>query len=162
MAVVALVAAMVFQFVVPEPVDLPQVSDLAPRRAREVALAPTANYNDILAKPIFAPDRKPDASAVPVAGGMDGYSVLGVAIASDAATAVVKGPGSGFQRVKTGDVLDGWKLVEIEFTQLTFERGGERRVLMLTKKPPPPTPAQPSQANGDDNSNNNSSDDDSN
>ncbi len=89
----------------------------------------------MLAKPIFAPDRKPDESAVPVAGGMDGFFALGIALAGDTATALVRGPGGTVQRLKPGEAINGWKLVAVSLDQLTFERNKERRVLTILKAP---------------------------
>ncbi|HEY5047933.1 MAG TPA: hypothetical protein VII49_07950 [Rhizomicrobium sp.] len=124
------------QLVLPSTTKLPQQSELAPRRVHEPAQMAPQEYPAVLANPIFVPDRKPDASAVPVSGGMNGFSVLGIAVAGNKATAVVRGPG-GIQRLKTGDAMNGWKLVTVELDQLTFERNKERRVLMIAKGAPP-------------------------
>jgi len=61
--------------------------------------------------------------------------VLGIAISGDTATAVVKGPGGLIQRIKPGELMNGWKLVTVELNRLTFERGGERRILAIVKTP---------------------------
>ncbi len=135
MATAVLMAAAGLQLVLPSATVLPQTSELAPRHPREPQVPPVPDYPAILATPIFAPDRKPDEFAVPVAGGMAGFEVLGIATAGDTATAVVRGPGGLIRRLKPGEQVQGWKLVAIELHQLTFERDKERRVLMLTKAP---------------------------
>jgi hypothetical protein len=137
MATAVLIGAAGVQIALPSATVLPQPSELAPRHPREPFVPPVPDYPAILDTPIFAPDRKPDASAVPVAGGMEGFDVLGIATAGDTATAVVREPGGSIQRLKPGEQVQGWTLVAVELRQLTFERNKERRVLMLTKTPPP-------------------------
>ena len=133
MATALLIAAAGMQLALPLPNNLPPETELAPRRAREPAAPVAPDFAAVLATPIFAPDRKPDASAVPVAGGMNGFIALGIAVAAQNASAVVRGPGGVVQRLKPGDEIQGWKLVTVEFDRLTFERNKERRVLMIQK-----------------------------
>jgi hypothetical protein len=123
------------QFVVPSSTQLPEETSLAPRRVHEPAQMVAREYPAMLANPIFAPDRKPDATAVPVGGGMSGFQALGIAMTGDSATALVRGP-SGIQRLSPGDTIGGWKLVAVALTQLTFERDQERRVLAIAKAMP--------------------------
>lgn len=144
MATAVLLGLAVLQVVLPNSTELPRETELAPRRVHQAAMPSEVDYPAVLANPIFAPDRKPDATAVPVAGGMMGFTVLGIAIAGDTATAVVKGPGGMVQRIKPGEVMNGWKLVTVELSRLTFERSGERRILAITKTPAP----APISANG--------------
>lgn len=137
MATAVLIAAAGLQIAVPRPTNLPQESELAPRRVHESAPPQAPDYPAVLTNPIFAPDRKPDASAVPVAGGMNGFTALGIAVASDTAAALVRGPAGTIQRLKPGDsILGGWKLVQVETDRLTFEHNGERRVLTIQKAAP--------------------------
>jgi hypothetical protein len=152
MATAVLLTAAVAQLVLPSSTVLPQPSELAPRHPREPVAPPTPNYPAILQTPIFAPDRKPDASAVPVAGGMNGFDVLGIATAGDSATAVVKEPGGAIERLRPGEQVQGWTLVSVELHQLIFERDKERRVLMLTKLPPPVVAPPPTAAGNSDQS----------
>jgi len=157
MATAVLVAAAGAQLVLPSSTVLPPTSELAPRHPREPVAPPAPDYPAILATPIFAPDRKPDDSAVPVAGGLSGFDVLGIATAGDTATAVVKQPTGAIVRLKPGEQVLGWKLVSVELHQLTFERNKERRVLMLIKQPPPVIQAPPA-ANAEQNSSDDNSD----
>jgi hypothetical protein len=121
------------QFVLPSSTALPPETELAPRHVHEPSSLVAREYPAVLANPIFAPDRKPDETAVPVGGGMYGFSVLGIATAPDTSTAVVRGPGGIVQRLKPGDTMSGWKLVSVTLDQLTFERNNERRVLAIIK-----------------------------
>jgi hypothetical protein len=159
MATAVLLAAAGVQLALPSATVLPQPSELAPRHPHEPQVIPVPDYPEILATPIFAPDRKPDESAVPVAGGMSGFDVLGIATAGDTATAVIKPPTGMIVRMRPGDQVLGWTLVSVELHQLTFERNKERRVLMLTKVPPPvvpaPATANSGQSDSSDNSDNN-------
>lgn len=136
MATAVLLATAGLQLALPLPNDLPPDTELAARRAREPSPPVVPEYPAVLSTPIFAPDRKPDASAVPVAGGMNGFMALGTAVAGDRAAALVRGPGGLIQRLKPGDEVQGWKLVAIETDRLTFERNNEHRVLIVPKLAP--------------------------
>jgi hypothetical protein len=144
-ATALLLVAAGLQLALPSATTLPEPSDLAPRRAREPVPPAVPNYPEILRNPIFAPDRKPDASVEPPAGGMGDFTVLGIATATDGvATALVKSPDGTIVRVRPGEDMGGWKLVAVELNALTFEHNGERHILPLEKKPlpaPPPLPA---------------------
>src|ERR1700733_4183777 len=142
MAATMLLLAAGFQLVVPSLSSLPEQSDLAPRRARE-PLAPTVpNYPDVLKGAIFAPDRKPDATIEPSAGGMGDYFVLGIAtVGAGVATALIRSPDGSITRIQPGASLGEWKLVQVDLNALTFEKNGERHILAVEKKPaPPPAP----------------------
>jgi hypothetical protein len=143
LATALLLVAAGLQLTLPSQTTLPVASDLAPRRARQPVDPVVPNYPEILRNPIFAPDHKPDASVEPPAGGMGAFTVLGIATASDgAATALVKTPDGTIQRVRPGEDMNGWKLVDVQLNSLTFEHNGERHILPLEKKllPPPPPP----------------------
>lgn len=137
LATLLLVVGAVLQLAVPSSTKLPPDPDLAPRRVHEPAQLLAQDYPTVLEKPIFAPDRKPDATAVPVAGEMSGFAALGIAMAGDTVSALVRGPGGLVQRLKPGDSINGWKLVSAASDQLTFERNKERRVLMITRATTP-------------------------
>jgi hypothetical protein len=135
MATLLLIAGAAVQFAVPTSTKLPDDSILAPRRVRESPQIVEQDYPTVLANPIFAPDRKPDATAVPVSGGMNGFAVLGVGVVGDTATALVRGPGGMVQRLKPGDMINGYRLIAVQLDQLTFERNNERHMLSLSKSP---------------------------
>jgi hypothetical protein len=136
MATLVLLGVAGLQLALPSATRLPPDSDLVPRRAQEPATPQTPSFPIIFQDPIFAPDRKPDDTAIPVEGGMSGFTVLGIAMAGDTATAVVRGPDGTIERIKPGDEEEGWRLVSVAFDGLTFERNKERRLLMLVKAAP--------------------------
>jgi hypothetical protein len=146
MATLVLLGVAGLQLALPSATRLPPDSDLVPRRAQEPATPQTPSFAIIFQDPIFAPDRKPDDTAIPVEGGMSGFTVLGIAMAGDAATAVVRGPDGTIERIKPGDEEEGWRLVSVAIDGLTFERNKERRVLMLVKAPPVAHAAHPGPA----------------
>src|ERR1700733_1104947 len=67
-AALMLRAAGGLQLVLPSATHLPEETELAPRRVHEPAELTAQDYPATLANPIFAPDRKADATAVPVGG----------------------------------------------------------------------------------------------
>ena len=139
----ALFAALALQFVLPSASSLPETSDLAPRRAPLPAAMANLNYPVILARPVFAPDRKPVATAT-ASVGFEGYQVLGIGIAgAEKATVSLRGPDGKVQRVLFGDEFLGWKLTSVDRTQVVFERDGQRRVLVLEAPGAPGAAAAP-------------------
>jgi hypothetical protein len=144
MGTVLLLVAVGLQLTLPSISPLPEQTELAPRRAREPLPPAVPNYPAVLNDPIFAPDRKADASIEPPAGGMNDYSVLGIATAgAGIATAVVKSPDGTITRIQPGADLDGWKLIQVDLDALTFEKNGERHILAIEKKPALPTLTAP-------------------
>jgi hypothetical protein len=77
---------------------------------------------------------------------MNGFTVLGIAMAGDTATAVIRGPGGAVDRIRPGEMEQGWRLVNVALDGLTFERNKERRVLMLVKNAPIVIPGRPGAA----------------
>jgi hypothetical protein len=130
-----LLAGAALQIALPSSTKLPDDTDLAPRRVHQSPEPLVEDYPAVLGSPIFAPDRKADATAVPVSGGMTGFMALGVAIAGDTSTALVRGPGGMVQRLKPGDFINGYKLIDVQLNQLTFERSHERHMLTISKAP---------------------------
>ena len=155
MATLLLLVAAGLQVVLPSVSSLPEQSELAPRRAPEPLPPAAPLYPEVLSNPMFAPDRKADASIEPPAGGMGDYAVLGIATAGTGmATALVRSPDGSVLRLQPGGELDGWKLVQVQLNSLTFEKNGERHTLTIEKKPPAaptsPPPNNNSASNSDD------------
>jgi hypothetical protein len=136
-AVAVLLAALALQFALPGTGPGAWVSALAPRRPLAVVPPPVPEYAAILRAPIFAPDRKPGPSALAAPGGgpLSGYAALGVAIDRSGATAVISGPQNSTRTVRTGESVEGWRLVSIERTRVTFERDGARQSLVVGSPP---------------------------
>jgi hypothetical protein len=124
---------LLLQLVLPSEAALPEDSGLAPRMPPLAGELPQLNYPAIMARPPFAPDRKPLATGGAQAG-LNGYEVLGIAISAEKATVVVRGPGGKTQRVLYGAELMGWKLASVDRAQVVFERGDEKRTLALRRR----------------------------
>jgi hypothetical protein len=129
-----LLAAAALQLVLPWAPALPADAGHAALRAPDPRDPVRQHYGSILHAPIFAPDRAPVADAEEVAGGLNGYVAMGIAAAGDTAAALVRGPDGQVMRVRRGDSLAGWQLTGVDRTELTFERGGDQRVLRLDGK----------------------------
>ena len=142
MAAIVLALAAVLQIVVPSgttlPPDRPKV---APREAVEADSTPAMRaYPAVMAHPIFAPDRAPPPAEAETAGNLSGVEVLGTAIEGKAAAAALVRDSDGtISRVKIGEDIDGWKLVSIAPSELTFDRNGERRSLTVDISAPKAT-----------------------
>jgi hypothetical protein len=126
--------ALLLQIALPSEAALPEASGLAPRMPPLPAEAPDLNHPVILARPLFAPDRKPQASGGAQAS-LDGYEVLGIAISAEKATVVMRAPGGKIQRVLYGGELLGWKLASVDRRQIVFEKSGQQKTLTLRPKP---------------------------
>lgn len=170
-----LLIAVGLQMAMPSTVELPQVA-LTPAHPAPLAERQARQYPAILARPIFAPDRAPVVMQAQSTGNLAGFEVLGTAIAGNVSAALVRDGTGRVIRIKPDAILQGWRLVSIDRTQLTFDRDGERRTLAVTAAAPrrgavnPQLGASKSASDDDDdssdsdsdNSNSNSDDDDDN
>jgi hypothetical protein len=115
--------------------DTPRlIGGLAPRRPRPVVAPTVPIYPDILRVPIFTPDRRPgdnDAGGSAATSALDGYAALGAVVGGSVATAVLSAPGGAARSLKPGDVLEGWRLILVERTKVTFDRDGVRHSLTV-------------------------------
>ena len=168
LAMVTLFVTAAFQIAMPSSVELPQDTAVAARRPPPLGAPVARSYPAVLARPIFAPDRAPVILQAPSGGNLAGFEVVGTAIAGTISAALVRDATGRIIRVKPEDVVQGWRLVLVERTQLTFDRDGERRSLAVTAAPPP-TGVNPQLATSgagskedddDDDSSSSSSDDD--
>ncbi|MBA1242478.1 general secretion pathway protein GspN [Pseudomonas japonica] len=122
----------------PGPIDDPA---LEPHPAVTVAegapLAPTALEPAAMAvawaRPLFSPDRQPDApKAGPSGPGLDGLSLTGVVIDGTAQWALLRQRDKRPLKFQRGDTLDGgWVLTALGPTSATFTRQGQARTLSL-------------------------------
>lgn len=80
-------------------------------------------------------DRAPVILAAQPSGNLQGYDVIGTAIAGTTATALIRDTTGRTIRIKPDGILQGWRLVSIERTQLTFDRDGEKRSLPVEAAP---------------------------
>jgi hypothetical protein len=142
MAAIVLALAAVLQVVVPSSTTLPdRPKPAAPREGAEADATPVVRaFPAVMAHPIFAPDRAPPPAEAETAGNLSGVEVLGTAIeGKTAAAALVRDSDGTISRVKIGEDIDGWKLVSIAPSELTFDRNGERRSLTVDISAPKST-----------------------
>ena len=108
--------------------------NLAVRRMKPFAIPALPEFPAILSAPIFAPDRRPglaDQGASVAAGSLATYAALGAASGHGIGSAVVSGPGGTVKTLRLGDEIEGWRLVAVSATKLTFERKGLRHELLV-------------------------------
>jgi hypothetical protein len=164
-ATVVLLMAAGVQAAAPSSAALPEDTVLAPRRAPEPAEPAARNYATVLARPIFAPDRAPVLLQAQTAGSLNGYEVVGTAVAGPISAALVRDATGRILRVKPDAVLQGWRVVSIDRTQMILDRDGERRSLNVTSVPAhagainPQLVSTQQKSGGDDSDNSNSNND---
>src|SRR6185503_294983 len=81
------------------------------------------------------PDRAPIVLQAAATGNLNGIEVLGTAIAGSVSAALVRDNMGRIMRVKPDAILQGWRLVSIDRTQLLFDRDGERRTIAVAAAP---------------------------
>jgi hypothetical protein len=170
LAIAALLIAAGLQVAAPSSPALPEDAVLAPRRAPEPSEPAARNYAAVLARPIFAPDRAPVLLQAQTAGSLSGFEVIGTAVAGPISAALVRDATGRILRVKPDALLQGWRVVSIDRTQMILDRDGERRSLTVTAVPARAGVINPQLAStqqksssdddSDDSSNSNDSDDD--
>lgn len=114
--------------------DEPPAGGLAPRHTRPVTIPSVPEYPAILSVPIFTPDRRPgvvEAGLPSTVEALDGYAVLGAAVGGSVATALISSPGGAPRTLRPGETLEGWSVVSVERTKVTFERNGARHSLIV-------------------------------
>ena len=112
--------------------------------AVEFTLAKLAAYHETLERPLFSPQRRPDAAALaPVAASQAIDLILrGVILNGDARIALfISAKDSAQVQLKQGERYRDWTLTEIAATEATFQRGAERQKLAILYDEPPPRPA---------------------
>ena len=119
----------------PSSTSLPETTRSAPKPAAEPAEPVSQNYAAVLQRPIFAPDRAPVVLQAAATGNLNGFEVVGTAIAGNISAALVRDNTGRIMRVKPDAILQGWRLVSIDRTQLLFDRDGERRTIAVTAAP---------------------------
>jgi hypothetical protein len=129
--VLALMLAL--QLVLPVGEAEPDTPGLAARRARPVTIPTAPLWPDILATPVFTPDRKPapGGSQLPGGGPLAAYAAVGAATGGARDTGVIAVPGGQVRTLARGEEVDGWRLVAISHTSLTFEKKGVRHTLVI-------------------------------
>lgn len=111
-----------------------------------VALAPKSEFSLIAERPLFQPSRRPfiaatvaapppPAPAPPPPPAIRAYTVVGVMVSGSRRLAWLKPPAGGSPaRVAEGDVVQGWRVKQIDKDRVTFEAGALEHVLTLAKR----------------------------
>jgi type II secretory pathway component PulC len=113
------------------------------RPEKSFAMAPIEKFSAIVERPIFSADRRP---ASKMAGSekqaqrpRSKLTLYGIAISAGERIALVGAErGTGLIRVKRGDALSGWVVVDIERTRLLLRQGSRDEQLELNYGIPPP------------------------
>lgn len=117
----------------PSAVDPDPLAQLGPMEAKEA-------YASINERTLFRPQRKPPepAAAVPpaesdtaAADSLEALDLSAVVIAPTMTQAWVSGPAQGLQRLRPGDLYQGWAVKEITPDTLVLERQGKTNTLVL-------------------------------
>lgn len=115
------------------------------------AIAPEQAYPETVARPLFTPTRRPappQAVAAAAAFNRGQFQLLGVIIAGNSKTAMLREKASGkIHRVEQGREVNGIKVASIERETVTLAQGGETEVVpMQVQKGTPATAAAASAA----------------
>ena len=104
------------------------------------AVPPKAAYEAIVARPLFAANRRPvtagdaDTPAAP----FPDAGLVGIVIGPAKAVALMRDRQTGqVRRLRHGDRYDGWRVETIDGTAVVFARGDTRRRLALDFAEPP-------------------------
>jgi general secretion pathway protein N len=119
-----------------------QAPDQAPASANAAplappALAPAEQFREIAERPLFAPDRRPSATARPAAAPL-GLRLEGIIAIGGVKRAIIKQADGRSARVGEGDTLGEWTVRRIESDRVVL--GGAERELELVPARRPPTP----------------------
>lgn len=137
------------------PIPAPATEDLL---ARIETPDPLDNYAAIIEHPLFRPDRKPEPPSEDPASGptledsveLATFDLTAVLITPDLLSAWVQDPAQPkLRRIRLGDDLRGWLVIDIQPDRVLFERQGRQDTLLLRQysQASPATP-QPSASRG--------------
>jgi len=115
----------------PSKTDLPPPSVLAARSVPPVSPPHFRDHPAVLDAALFAPDRPRVPGVIDIAGTLEGYRLLGIAMKGHLVSAVIQGPGGAISRVAVGGRLDGWTMISADRSRLVFDQGKEQRVLLV-------------------------------
>ena len=125
-----------------------EVSEPPKLALKEMPAADT--YGEIVARPIFNAERKPDpdtrvAGSAPAATSADGdlseFRVVGIVADSLTQRAIVERQGAAALHVAPGDSLGGWRITKIDAAGITATKDARSVRLVIPKtQPRAPTP----------------------
>lgn len=139
-----LVVTLIVQLARPDAAPAPKPAAIQQRPVAARAVAPIADYPQILARPLFNPAR--GASGVAAAGdaastNLGDYTLVGVASVGGRGEAVLRGPGGQVIDLKAGEALLGWRVAEIGTAGVVLEQGDARRTVAVGAVAAPKTGA---------------------
>lgn len=109
MIIALLSGALVLQVAAPPRTLPPEDARPAPRRLRMPVATPAPEYPAIVRAPLFSPDRTPGGVSGP---SLNAVQLIGVAaVGRGRASVVLRAPDGGTHVIRTGEDLDGMKLV---------------------------------------------------
>jgi hypothetical protein len=106
------------------------------------AMPDRASLAVILERPVFSETRRPSEDPAGAQATATDFTLAGVVISPSERSALVKPGNSGMiQRVREGDDIGGWMLVEIALDRIKVRRGAiETEMLIDYAAPAPPGP----------------------
>lgn len=140
-ALVALLAALlVGQLLMPSAVELPDAQIGRPLRLAPLVVPRVAIDSEMLARPLFSPNRRDDAEAVvSKASPLEGARAVGVISSRRTARVYLQAPDGTVSRIAIGGLYRGWRLARITPNPI-FVRGIETIVLPVAASAPPVAP----------------------
>lgn len=129
--------------------DAPESGDTAPPDLPAPASSPPLfampdrdSLAVILERPVFSETRRPSSDPDGGRARPTDFTLAGVMISASERSALIQsGNGQPIQRLKEGDEIGGWMLVEIALDRIKIRRGGvEAEMLMDYAAPAPPIP----------------------
>jgi hypothetical protein len=123
------------------PVAAGMIQQLAPEGT--FAMAPIEKFSAIIERPVFSANRRPVSqqagSQKQLQRAQSKFTLYGIAISAGQRIALVgMERGTGLIRVKEGDALAGWVVVDIERTRLLLRQGALDEELELNYGALPP------------------------
>jgi len=141
MTAVALIGGLAVQAVAPAQTALPEDPALASRRLRMPVPPAVPAYAAITSAPVFTPDRRPGGAELP------GLRLVGIAaFGRSLASAVLRAPDGTTRVVRTGESLQGWRLISVGADRANFEGPSGPLRLSLNAAPAPPAAAADKEA----------------
>jgi len=128
--------------------DIRAESTAAPDPPTSVSLSPSITMPSreslavILERPVFSETRRPIEERGSTQTTPSDFRLAGVVIAGTQRSALIQsGTGAVLQRLKEGDDIGGWTVVEIALDRINIRRGAiETELLLDYAAPAPPTP----------------------
>ncbi|MFI4987001.1 MAG: hypothetical protein ACHQF3_06155 [Alphaproteobacteria bacterium] len=122
----------------PAATDKPSAAPAA-AAAGDLSGVPLEHFRAIVERPLFSPTRRPPPSAAgePDAGPRQ-FQLKGVVVSAREQHALIVSQSTGKSyRVRTGDVVEGWRVERITAQSAAFTKGGVETLVRLVPNPHP-------------------------